>query len=218
MATAQDYLTQKKKEVIDNIKSMDPCAVSFIGIDRSLTSTGFAVVCDGRLRFQTEIKTALFGADRLIEIGRQCLQKISQWGSPFIVMEGYSFNSKFSQGHSLGELGGVLKAFFTMKKISWMEVEPTTLKKYITGKGSADKALVPMFINKRFGSVPQGNDEADAIGCAFFGYHAFHWLQSQDGYKENDVACFNTFFSLVPKKKQPSKRKRNQQMALEINE
>ena len=50
-----------------------------------------------------------------------------------------------------------------------IEVPPTSLKKWVTGSGSADKAAVSSFLSAKYGEVLETNNQADAFGLLQFG-------------------------------------------------
>ena len=63
--TSVEYLSNEKKRIIESyLKQMNKDSV-YIGIDRSLTSTGVAAVQYGKLLFQKSIKSKTYGVDRL---------------------------------------------------------------------------------------------------------------------------------------------------------
>lgn len=56
-----------------------------------------------------------------------------------MAMEGYAHNAKFGR-EKAGELGGIVKlAWYDVFRTDPMVVSPTVLKKYVTGKGNANK-------------------------------------------------------------------------------
>lgn len=211
--THAEHALFRKKEIIDcySVKKID-----IIGIDRSLSSTGIAILRDGKIIHQRELKIKKFGADRLVAIGNAVIGILSKFPGALVCMESYSYNSK---GHvfELGELGGVLKAFMHIRNRPYLEVEPTTLKKYVTGKGNADKNLIPVFLLKRFGIEPVGGDAADACGCALLCYHAFKYKSGATDYTVAEKSVFDTFLSTSPKQKKASSKKAMKQLAMEIN-
>ena len=74
------------------------------GIDLSLTSTG---VCVNGEPFS--IRSKKRGVDRLIEIRDLITESVKKNNVSYVALEGYSYASRFSQAHSIGELGGVVK-------------------------------------------------------------------------------------------------------------
>ena len=80
-----------------------------------------------------------------------------------VFLEGYSFGSKFAR-ETLGEFGGILRWHLVDFDNDLVEVQPTSLKKFVTGKGGAKKEMMMLKCQTLFGYEPQGNDDADAYG------------------------------------------------------
>ena len=217
--TKEIYLKNKRDEIAKYVSTFKLHDVNFVGIDRSLTCTGIAIVNKGNLVYQAEVKVKEFDIERLIAISKEVIRHIKPYKNTVICMEGYSFGSKFSQAHSLGELGGTLKMVFKLKGIQYLETEPTTLKKYISGKGNRPKDLIPMDVFKKFGVEPLSGDRADAIGCAFFIYNAFKYRNMNNAaFLQYEEEAFETFFHGKAKKKKTSRKKKNEQLAADIQE
>jgi crossover junction endodeoxyribonuclease RuvC len=141
-----------------------------VGIDASLTGTGVAVL-DGSLRTE-RIESKLTGPARLFEIRNRVREivasKTSPSGADLVVIEGYAF-AKPMQAHQVGELGGVLRLMLFETGIPWIEVAPSQVKKFATGRGNAKKEEMAVAIFKRFGREFRSNDEADAFVLAVIG-------------------------------------------------
>lgn len=158
-----------------------------IGIDLSLTGTGLACLEDGILIKTQLVKSELEGKGLLDRMSR--IKKILDEISAFInqyydatksvetlfVTEGYSFASRAGMAFSLGELGGIIRYWMATtvecdKKCSVLEVPPTQLKKFITGKGNADKNIVIKEIYKNYKVDIDNDNEADAFALAYMGW------------------------------------------------
>ena len=147
--------------------------IKLVGIDASLTGTGVAILRHGNDLdiITTTITNKLTGTNRLIHI-RDCVQKFSD-GSDLVVIESYAF-ARPNQAHQIGELGGVLRVMFAESGIKYLEVAPTQLKKFATGKGTASKEEIAVAAYKKWGIECRTNDETDAavlvyIGLAYMG-------------------------------------------------
>lgn len=157
--------------------------MNFIGIDPSLTGTGF--IClndDGEIQHQQLIKTtpALEIEDRLKHINDIIQQLIDRYRYPNVIVyiEGLSFGAK---GNSIMQLAG-LHYFLRMnirykEEIKYDIIPPTTLKKFITGKGNAKKELMLLEVYKRWGIEFKNNNLADGYSLA---------RMALDNYKENN--------------------------------
>lgn len=141
----------------------------YIGIDLSLTNTGIIVLnSEGHLVDQHSIKPKSKGDERLVEIKTQLHYYLSKYDEPFsICIEGYSYGSK-NRGlpFQIGELGGVIKSSLFEKGLQYKLVPPTTMKKFITGKGNAKKEEIQSSIKQKWGIEFTDNNLADAYGLA----------------------------------------------------
>lgn len=149
----------------DAILKTEVIKFKIIGIDASLTGTGIAIVDNGCSTIMT-IKSKLKGTSRLIEI-RDNVAKLIK-GANLVAIEEYAY-AKANQAHQIGELGGVLRVLFSEMGLNWIEVNPSLVKKYATGKGNATKEAIAVGIYKRWSHQFSTNDEADAFILAIIG-------------------------------------------------
>lgn len=148
------------------------------GIDLSLTSTGWS--CGDH---QTCIQSKHKGMERLEDISSQVYALLHGQGFPAVVVEGYSFASRNSQAHSIGELGGVVKHMLWKNGIEYVDVPPTVRAKFATGRGNASKGEVLSSVSARTGIVWEGkgaDDMCDAwileeMGRFVVGLQRFEW-------------------------------------------
>ena len=155
-----------------------------IGLDLSLTSTGVAI---GRATWAIATK-GLRDEERLIYIRDLILEAISDLepepDTQFVVfVEGYSFASRNSHAHALGELGGVIRVALYEAAIPFVEVPPTCRAKFATGRGNAGKSEVVSAISAKTGMIwegPGNEDRCDAwilqeIGRTILGQSILEW-------------------------------------------
>ena len=108
---------------------------------------------------------------------------MTNFDSVLVLVEGYSFGSRASQAHAAGELGGVIRLGLYEAGISYVDVPPTCLKKFATGKGNASKSEVASALSARTGIVFSGkgaDDIVDAfaleqLGLAKLGRSEYDW-------------------------------------------
>lgn len=133
-----------------------------LALDLSLTSTGWARNTELLWEVGT-IKPRTKGTPRLQEV----LDRVNELarGIDLVVIEGYAFLAKPQQSHahSLGELGGVIRLYLFQKKIPYVEISPSTVKKLASGKGNADKGMVLVETVKRLKFDGSDHNEADAL-------------------------------------------------------
>ena len=154
--------------ILQPIKSHSP---SILGIDASLTSTGFAYRNSGELFTGLVTSGKLKGAWRLYYIREQIRLVLARAKPDLIVMEDYAQGRGPKMGvvFHIGELGGVLKTMFWESGIDVMLVAPTSLKMIISGKGNAKKPDMRQALLNTFGYDIGQDDEADAAGLMLVG-------------------------------------------------
>src|SRR3990167_3659041 len=81
-----------------------------------------------------------------------------------IFIEGYSFGSNMPGKNGTVEFGGLLRWHLVDLAPRVYEVAPTTLKKFVTGKGNAKKEQILAHVQKRWGEMFETNDAGDAFG------------------------------------------------------
>lgn len=149
-----------------------------VGLDLSLTSTGFSC---GELIETISVSTK--GPERLATIRDRIIELLNSIENPCVCVEGYSFASRNSQAHSIGELGGVIRVALWERGIPYVEIPPTTRAKFATGKGNAAKTEVMSAISARTGIVWSGkgaDDKCDAwileqMGKTRLGKPDYNW-------------------------------------------
>lgn len=149
-----------------------------VGIDQSYTGFGFSV--DG------ESKKRSFPASRY-DSDTHRLAAIRSWfegwlqlqnvGAPIdlVVMEGYANAAKFGR-EIAGELGGIVKvAVLDELGKPPLIVPPTSLKKFVTGRGNAKKNEMLLGVFKQWGVEFADDNQADAFALEKFGYAYNGW-------------------------------------------
>lgn len=127
-----------------------------MGIDPSLTSTGVSVTGT-----TVSIRKSSRGVQRLLDVRDELLQLVVQNSVDCVSIEHYSYASRNSQAHSIGELGGVMRLALYEANIPFIEIPPTCRAKFATGKGNAGKSEVVSAISARTGVVWDGGDGTD---------------------------------------------------------
>jgi crossover junction endodeoxyribonuclease RuvC len=93
---------------------------------------------------------------------------LTQWAVTYVFVEGYGYANAHTLA-TLVELGSLVRQVLHESEAVWYEVPPTSLKKFLTGRGNAKKDEILLAVYKRFGIECSGHDEADAVALAFFG-------------------------------------------------
>lgn len=148
-----------------------------LGIDPSLTATGFCLLKNNRLFLQQVYRPKNTGTDRLFEIEKKIEEVIASTAPDIVVIEGYAY-ARTKQAHQMGELGWAARRTMenlkNMYHYEWFEVSPNSLKKFATGKGNSKKDTIMLYIYKRWKVEIVDNNIADAyilakIGQAYLG-------------------------------------------------
>jgi len=139
--------------------------MAYLGIDQSLNGTGLCLISDdGKvLRLETVDPGGLRGVERLAFVKARA-QALLGLDVRFVANEGYSYDS-VGRVFELGEMGGVLKLLVHEHGIGLTTVAPSALKKFATGKPSADKAAM-LKAAREAGVQPDDDNQADAFFLA----------------------------------------------------
>lgn len=183
-----------------------------VGIDPSIRSTGVCVlVGDQQVELEQVSFPELRGVGRLVQVvdrlqeiiqvnlkQQQQQQQSEDLDKCLVVIEGYA--TRGGENNSLVELGGCIRYHLHRAALPFVVVPPSSLKKFVTGKGNADKVTVCQYLERRYdrgflrpwpgkdhpkrpktmpatwGANPSHyrNDEADAFALAHLGYALLH--------------------------------------------
>jgi Holliday junction resolvasome RuvABC endonuclease subunit len=137
----------------------------YLGIDQSYS--GFAITALQDDAFYAEVyKSDKGGIDRLRDIQSHVMNWLYEFNNVSdVAMEGYAFGSQMA--NMLGELGGMVKLTLLDFGIYPMIVPPTTLKKYVTGKGTGvPKSQMLLFVYKKWDVDITDDNAADSYALA----------------------------------------------------
>lgn len=153
--------------------------LAVVGVDLSLTATGIAYADGSTATVNTN---RLDGPIRLIVIrdAVRAALDVHEWAPDLVVIEGYAFGRP-KQAHQVGELGGVVRVALREEQdefphMGWCVVPPAKLKKFATGKGTADKTAMVVAARERLGWDGLDHDQADALWLRAFGLAMYHAL------------------------------------------
>ena len=141
-----------------------------IGLDLSLTETGISTAeetCHSKTP-ATRIK-GMKRIQSILDFVEDTMEEYQE--NPLIVIEGYSYGSRTGQAHSLGELGGVVRFALWESNHQYIDVPPSTLKIFATGKGNVGKTEVVVAVRERLGLETTNDNEADARWLREMGLH-----------------------------------------------
>ena len=141
----------------------------FIGLDLAFANNGVVILDEeGNIIHQEVLSTSKKDPDevRLINI-RTKLNSLLQ-DNDIVCLEGLSFGS---QGMSLAQLGAVhyiTRVLLYERNIDFSLVTPSTLKKFVTGKGNCKKDLILLKVFQKWGVEFSNDNLADAYSLARF--------------------------------------------------
>lgn len=153
--------------------------MNVLGIDTS-TRTGYAVVSSTAkcILVADEIKVpkGVIGMDRCIQIANSVGELLTSYPIDAVVIENYGFANSHTLV-TLVEIGTLVRMVLWQNDRAFLAVPPTTLKKFVTGKGNSKKNEIMMHVFKKWGFEAKTDNVADAVGLAMFGLCITEWAE-----------------------------------------
>lgn len=147
-------------------------SIYYVGIDPS-TKTGIVVLDEKHsvvLAEEIQLKDGMYSTIyQILDYGQQIADLVPQHS--YVAIEGFALMAK---GKSVSLLYGIGYAirFNLIKKQNYFECPPTTLKKFVTGKGNAKKENMIKDVYKRWSFEHESNNVIDAYALARYAIHA----------------------------------------------
>ena len=148
---------------------VDQLRWKILALDLSLTGTGLASY-DHEVTFSTlrPPKTAKDGMPRMHWILDEIKAAVSKLRPFVVVMEEMAF-AAHDRGHERAGLAFLVRYFLWTCQIPYVLVAPTTLKKFTSGSGKAEKSMMILEVFKRWGYSAKNDNEADALSLLRIG-------------------------------------------------
>jgi len=155
--------------------------MKIIGLDLSLSETGLVQIENDKKTHEELIRSKptdyehLKNKDareiaRILDILDRIIFFIDVLKTDFVVIEGASLHSfKTRSLFTLGKLHGLVEMALVKKRIDFKIVPPSSLKKFITGKGNAKKELMLLKVYKKYNEEFDNNNLCDAFALAKYG-------------------------------------------------
>ena len=163
-------------------------------IDPSLVGTAVCILdadTYGVLALSTfNVPKDTMGVARLSWLAKKLNSTLRQHAPTEVFIEGYSFMSKGRSIFNLGELGGIYRLMLARKWGGYYEIPPTSLKKFITGKGNSKKQIMLEQTYRKYGlgsETLKNDNEVDAYGLARFGAAFLKWDQGDDTFAKYEI-------------------------------
>jgi crossover junction endodeoxyribonuclease RuvC len=135
----------------------------FVGLDPS-TQTGFVALDEAGAVLRRKELTGVGNEDpkRMVTLIDEIIAHIQP--EDIICIENFGFATK--QGIQLGGIGWGIRMALFRRGIKWIEVAPSQVKKFATGKGNTKKEAMAVPIFKRWGFESSSNNVTDAYVLA----------------------------------------------------
>lgn len=158
-------------------------APTVLGLDLSLTATGVDYGHGPKVMHTKES-----GVARLAWYREQLHGIIAPAIPDLAVIEDYAFSRAAAHSHQLGELGGVIRLALHDRRITTVEIVPSALKKWLTGKGNAGKDDM-VAVAARLGCPVNNNNAVDAWALRQMALYEYgHSDVPETGYRNEAVA------------------------------
>ncbi len=150
----------------------------FVGVDLSLTGTGVVVIENDKILRQKLIKSKPVGdkpsaeIERMVKIIDEVMSvidcpKVDNYPPHMVAIEGIAFMARNTTAMAqLCGLNYMLRVVLRIKELKFVVVAPSSLKKFITGHGNAQKDNIMLSVFQRYGETLTDNNIADAYGLS----------------------------------------------------
>ena len=140
-----------------------------VGLDLSYTGTGVVILGDEEVKpyeFKAG-KAHLPSHERIVDLWKQLKRVLPspEDNDVNILIEGAAYGAEFG-AFMLGELNGGIKTLLFINGFKYEVAAPTTVKKYATGSGNAQKTFVAGSVAQKWNFVHASNNVTDAYVMA----------------------------------------------------
>lgn len=146
-----------------------------IGLDLSITCTGISLP-DGQT---VALKPRAKGDERLADLRDQVRYWTDGEDADLVVLEDLAGLYRGEAARIIPMLHGVVRTALMDLGVPYMLLNPTTLKRFATGSGTADKTAMAMAAYKRLGREYGTSDECDADWLRVAGGAAYGLIVSR---------------------------------------
>ena len=151
-----------------------------VGCDLSLTATGLASsvngqICARAVVVDTGVLAIALSEDNDLFRIRYIAERVANLtesvglSSSLVVIEDFSYGSKGRSIYQIGGLQYVVRNTLTGLGVRYVVVAPAALKKFVSGRGNVNKAVVIKSLYKNFGIDEDNDNAADATVLALIG-------------------------------------------------
>jgi len=147
---------------LDTSTKTGAVVVDFFGHDGPITN-GFKILFAEELEHKK-----LKDLERCAALAGDVIEIMETHTPDLAVIEGYGYGNANTLV-TLVEIGTIIRYFLKQYQLPYVVVAPTTLKKFVTGKGNATKDQMMLQVYKRWRYEADTNNIADAVGLAMTG-------------------------------------------------
>ncbi len=174
---------------------------SCVGLDLSLTATGFAIKKGNKVEWET-LKTSPKKHPNYVRryrhIATEILRRIPK-NCSMIFLEDYFMpdrKERIQAAMRLVALSSVVRHELLNAGYPFMTASPTQLKKFIRGKGAGNKKVMMRWVEKRWGIKTADDNQSDAVGLAYSAELLYLMLSGMDysHYEGFQVDLINKIF------------------------
>ncbi len=157
--------------------------MNYLGLDLSLTATGFYLIREGGKDeyFEINTKPEMFQDDieRSDYIARMILEKIKGVEISFIAVEDYFTGKQAQSVIKLATLGTVVRTRLLDAGYPYMAFAVAQIKKFESGAGNSPKDNMLKSVFKKHGLDTSSNNIADACAIAHIGKGYCEWMSGR---------------------------------------
>ncbi len=156
------------------------CGQRWLGIDPGLNTTGYGVIQNTGSRLCLleagiiRTKRGQTTTKRLLDLHAGLTEVLRQWQPGHVSLEQlYSHYERPRTAILMGHARGVILLCAAQSGIEVESLEPTKVKKLLTGNGRASKLQVQLAVKIQLSlsATPEPADVADALAIALCGFH-----------------------------------------------
>lgn len=147
-------------------------AMRILGLDLS-TKAGVSIVeakGSGKVLHASTITfPKLTGWDRVTALASAIEELKAKFKPDCAMIEDYAVSRFGGSAITSIEIGTVIRYLMWQDDFPYMDISPTTLKKFVTGAGNSKKDMMVLGVFKKFGYEAASNDDADAVALGYLG-------------------------------------------------
>lgn len=146
----------------------------YVGLDLSSKMGVVILDDDGKVVLDEEVEFKdTPDPERMYKLW-QYIEGVLNTETDSIIIEGFSFGSKGQGSDFQYGIGWLVRTMLFTKGVSYLDVAPTQVKKFATGKGNSAKPQMILPIYKKWGYENTSDNVIDAYILARIGYSIDH--------------------------------------------